>query len=40
MEQFKLLYNEISEMIKKPFTIKEINDFCKEKGIPLFTTDE
>ncbi|MDR2045516.1 MAG: hypothetical protein LBP77_00730 [Rickettsiales bacterium] len=41
VEQFKLLYNEISEkMIKKPFTIKEINDFCKEKGIPLFTTDE
>lgn len=41
VKQFDSLYYEISEkMIKKPFTIKEINDFCKEKGIPLFTTDE
>lgn len=40
-EQFNSLYYEISEeMIKKPFTIQEINDFCKEKGIPLFKTDE
>ncbi|WP_264336894.1 MULTISPECIES: hypothetical protein [unclassified Wolbachia] len=40
-EQFNSLYYDISEkMIKKPFTIQEINDFCKEKGIPLFTTDE
>lgn len=41
VKQFDLLYEEISEeMMKKPFTIKEINDFCREKGIPLFTTDE
>lgn len=41
VEQFNSLYYEISEkMIKKPFTIQEINDFCNEKGIPLFTTDE
>ncbi|GFQ82684.1 uncharacterized protein TNCT_725041 [Trichonephila clavata] len=41
VEQFNSLYYEISEkMIKKPFTIQEINDFCKDKGIPLFTTDE
>lgn len=41
VEQFNSLYYEISEkMIKKSFTIQEINDFCKEKGIPLFTTDE
>ncbi|WP_261983809.1 hypothetical protein [Wolbachia pipientis] len=41
VEQFNSLYYEISEkMIKKPFTTQEINDFCKEKGIPLFTTDE
>ncbi len=41
VEQFNSLYYEISEkMIKKPFTIQEINDFCKEKSIPLFTTDE
>lgn len=41
VEQFDLLYKEISEeMIKKPFTIKEINDFCREKDIPSFTVDE
>lgn len=40
-EQFNSLYYNISEeMIKKPFTIQEINNFCKEKSIPLFTTDE
>ncbi|MDR2978380.1 MAG: hypothetical protein LBU56_03095 [Rickettsiales bacterium] len=41
VEQFDLLYKKISEeMIKKPFTIKEINDFCREKDIPSFTVDE
>ncbi|MDR1139862.1 MAG: hypothetical protein LBJ80_02250 [Rickettsiales bacterium] len=41
VKQFDLLYYEISEkMMKKPFTIKEINDFCKKEDIPLFTVDE
>ncbi|WP_410542597.1 hypothetical protein [Wolbachia endosymbiont of Tetranychus urticae] len=40
-EQFNSLYYDISEkMIRKPFTIQEINNFCKEKGIPLFEINE
>ena len=40
-EQFNLLYREISEkMTKKPFTVQEINTFCKTNGIPVFTKDE
>lgn len=41
VKQFNLLYFNISEaMIKKPFTIKEIDDFCNENDIPLFSNDE
>ncbi|MDM8335379.1 hypothetical protein [Wolbachia pipientis] len=39
--QFYSLYYDISEkMIKKPFTIKEMNEFCEKDGIPSFTVDE
>ncbi len=41
VEQFNLLHYDISEkMIEKPFTIKEINDFCEKNDIPLFTVNE
>ncbi|MBV0899567.1 MAG: hypothetical protein KTV77_02245 [Wolbachia endosymbiont of Fragariocoptes setiger] len=40
-EEFNLLYNEISEkMISRPFTIKEINDFCTQKNIKTFSLEE